>query len=275
MLKPKDSSKGVGSAKSDILWKLQLLSHIKEAHYHWASRLSDQNERGLQLKWLKCFVKMEGKCLTMQTMLVNVYIWGSNNQSIMWNRPPTCLPLRYLSWIYFISTIDYIFRYSGMAICISLPWLKCLVEEKCMCLQTLHTLVLFFPWQAVATLPCSSRNMVAPGSRLHAALILHAISLPPHASILIIFPSSRRKRKRRRRERKRRWNKTKLSLILPFSSEVNAPTWMQGPCCSCSCSILVLEQCLAHGHCPINICQMNDRSHIVSNLTVACMEAVC
>lgn len=44
---------------------------------------------------------------------------------------------------------------------------------------------------------------------------------------------------------------------------------MQGPCCPCVHYVLVLEQHLVHGHCPINICQINDRSHIVSNLTVA------
>lgn len=44
---------------------------------------------------------------------------------------------------------------------------------------------------------------------------------------------------------------------------------MQGPCCSCVQDVPVLEQHLAHGHCPINICQLNDRSHIISSLTVA------
>lgn len=63
---------------------------------------------------------MEGKCLTMQTMLISLDAWDKTEQSIMGNRPLTW-PLRYLGWLYFISTIDCILRYSGMAIYMSLP----------------------------------------------------------------------------------------------------------------------------------------------------------
>lgn len=212
----------------------QLLSNI---NYHLASRLDDQKEKGQQLKWLKCFVRMERKCFTMQTTPMNAYIWGKGKQSITGNRSPlTYLPLTYLpliclSWIKKLATHSDIQEWPSIY---HYPDCNALWKRD-VCLQwaskpfTLWSC--YFHGRAAATLTLRSRNMVALGSKLHAALTLSMISLLPQASFLIIFPSPRSRNRKRRRSRKRRRNKTKFSLF--------SPSLLRSECSKLQCQDLV------------------------------------